>query len=217
MAKPSPSSQRSEKKQKTTARKISAFRFFLMLRNLANGWRSGSLAARLRQKRFAFFLSLLERLPGPVDILDLGGQEAFWQVVGADSPRIKSITLLNLWKEPVTLPKLRSVAGDARDLSAFSDQSVDVVFSNSVIEHVGGLREQQRMAKEIARVGRRYFVQTPNRHFPLEPHFLFPFFQYLPLRVRAQLHHRFTLGWWKRQPDHFEALAEVESIRSICG
>lgn len=186
-----------------------------MFRRLANGWKPGSPAAKLRQKRFSFFLSLLNRLPEPADILDIGGQEIFWKIVGTDHPQIRSITLLNLWKEPVSLPKLDSVVGDARQLTDFPDQSVDVIFSNSVIEHVGGLREQQRAAREIRRVGQRYFVQTPNRHFPLEPHFLFPFFQYLPQAIRAQLHHCFTLGWWKRQPEYFEALAEVESIRLL--
>ncbi|HEX8372078.1 MAG TPA: methyltransferase domain-containing protein [Chthoniobacterales bacterium] len=186
-----------------------------MLRNLANGWRPGSPAANLRRKRFAFFLSLLETLPGPVDVLDLGGQEAFWRVTGTDSPLIRSITLVNLWEEKVTLPKLHSTVGDARQLSAYGDQSVDVLFSNSVIEHVGSLREQQRAAGEMRRVAKRYFVQTPNRHFPLEPHFLVPFFQYLPTRLRASFHHRFNLGWWERQPDYWEALAEVESIRLL--
>lgn len=186
-----------------------------MLRKLANGWLPGSPAARLRQKRFALFVLLLEQLPAPVDILDIGGQENYWKVVGTDHPRIRSVTLLNLHKEPATLPKIRSISGDARDLSTYGDQSVDVIFSNSVIEHVGGLREQQRMAREIRRVGKRHVIQTPNRHFPLEPHFLVPFFQFFPLWLRARLHHHFTLGWWRRQPDYFEALAEVESIRLL--
>jgi hypothetical protein len=186
-----------------------------MLRKLANGWHSGSLAARLRQKRFAYFLSLLEQLPAAVDILDIGGQENYWKIVGTDHPKIRSITLLNLWKEPAGLPKLNSVSGDARDLSEYGEQSVDVIFSNSVIEHVGGLREQQRMAREVQRIGKRYIIQTPNRFFPLEPHFLVPFFQFFPTRFRALLHHQFTLGWWRRQPDYLEALAEVESIRLL--
>jgi Spermidine synthase len=186
-----------------------------MLRKLANGWRPGSPAARLRQKRFALFLQLLETLPEPVDILDIGGQEAFWKVVGVDHPRIRSIVLLNRRPQEVTLPKLSSVIGDARRLDSYPDSSVDVIFSNSTIEHVGGLRDQQMAAREIQRVGRHYFVQTPNRFFPIEPHFLFPFFQFLPQGIRAQLHHRWTLGWWKKQDDYFEALAEVESIRLL--
>jgi hypothetical protein len=36
------------------------------------------------------------------------------------------------------------------------------------------------MAKEAMRVGKKYFVQTPNRHFFMEAHYALPFVQYLP-------------------------------------
>ena len=77
------------------------------------------------------------------------------------------------------------------------------------------VRTPRSMAAEIRRVGRRYWVQTPNKRFPLEPHFLFPFFQYLPVSVRAQLVHRFDVGWYKRIPDPAAARAEVESIQLL--
>ena len=97
----------------------------------------------------------------------------------------------------------------------FPSASFDVVFSNSVIEHVGGYENQRQMANEIRRVGRRFFVQTPNKRFPLEPHFLFPWFQYLPLATRAWLVNRFDVGWYKRIPDAVAARAEVESIQLL--
>jgi hypothetical protein len=65
------------------------------------------------------------------------------------------------------------------------------------------------------RVGRRFFVQTPNKRFPLEPHFLVPGFQYLPVTVRAWLVSHFDVGWYKRIPDHAAARAEVESIQLL--
>jgi hypothetical protein len=68
------------------------------------------------------------------------------------------------------------------------------------------------MANEIKRVGKRYFVQTPNRHFPLEPHFLVPGFQFMPLKLRAWLVSHFDVGWYRRIPDRAKARAEVESI-----
>jgi len=100
-------------------------------------------------------------------------------------------------------------------MTQFADKSFDVVFSNSVIEHVGSYENQRRMADEVMRVGRRYFIQTPNRRFPLEPHFLVPWFQYLPGEVRAQLVHRFDVGWYRRIPDLEEARAEVNSIQLL--
>jgi Methyltransferase domain len=52
------------------------------------------------------------------------------------------------------------------------------------------LRKLQRRM----RVAKRYFVQTPNRYFPIEPHFLFSGFQFLPLPVKRWLLMLFSLG-----------------------
>ena len=60
----------------------------------------------------------------------------------------------------------------------FKDKSFDAVFSNSVIEHVGTFEDQKMMANEVIRVTNFYFIQTPNLYFPIEPHFLVPFFQF---------------------------------------
>lgn len=85
------------------------------------------------------------------------------------------------------------VQGDATQLP-FGDGEFDVAFSNSVIEHVPS-ELQQAFANEVRRVARRYFVQTPNRWFPIEPHYQFPLFQFLPERARRALNARFTLGF----------------------
>jgi hypothetical protein len=105
--------------------------------------------------------------------------------------------------------------GDARAMPQFAAKSFDVVFSNSVIEHVGDYANQRRMADEIRRVGQRYFVQTPNKRFPIEPHFLVPWFQYLPTGTRSWLLSRFDVGWYRRMPDRAAARAEIESIQLL--
>ncbi len=52
-------------------------------------------------------------------------------------------------------------------------------YSNSVVEHLPpGAREAY--ARELRRIGRRWFVQTPNRWFPIEPHALLPFVHWVP-------------------------------------
>jgi SAM-dependent methyltransferase len=71
------------------------------------------------------------------------------------------------------------VVADAAFLP-FADRSIDVVYCNSLLEHVGDWRAQQQTFKAIERVGLKVFVQTPNRHFPIEAHHLIPFFQYWP-------------------------------------
>jgi SAM-dependent methyltransferase len=79
----------------------------------------------------------------------------------------------------------------------FGDGEFPVAFSSSVIEHIPK-DLQPAFAAEIRRVGRRYFVQTPNRYFPIEPHYQLPLFQFLPERTRRALNRRFTLGWRER-------------------
>ena len=172
-----------------------------------------SLATRMRKRRFAFFLSLLASVPRPCRILDVGGTQKFWDMMGSETIGPAHITLLNLEPEPASAPAFASVVGDARDISRYADSHFDVVFSNSVIEHLGpAFADQKRMADEITRVGKRYFVQTPNRYFPLEPHFLTPGFQFLPIGLRVWLVSNFNMGWYRRIPDKEEARREVESV-----
>jgi len=173
----------------------------LLLRFLSDNRSTTSLAHKFRRSRGRIFEQFLGSFEGTINILDLGGEENFWIQSNLSSIPNIQVTLLNVRKEPTTLNNFSSIAGDARDLSQFKDQSFDVVFSNSVIEHVGDLTRQTQMAQEIVRVGRAYFVQTPNRYFPIEPHFLFPFFWHLPESVRVFLAIRIGLGWYPRQPN----------------
>jgi hypothetical protein len=84
------------------------------------------------------------------------------------------------------------VLGDGTSLP-FADQSFDLVFSNSVIEHVSSRVEQARFAAEIARVGKRYWVQTPNRYFPIEHHLWTPFVHWLPRVWQGAILKRFSV------------------------
>jgi len=190
-----------------------------LIRSLANNSDPGSLATRMRRARFALFVSLLNRIPGHTKILDIGGTQEFWNLMCGGDPGGEGgdvrVTLLNIEHQPVSSRQFVSAVGDARHMPQFGDRSFDVVFSNSVIEHVGGFAEQKCMASEIRRIGVRYFVQTPNKRFPLEPHFLFPWFQYLPAAVRAGMVQRFNVGWYRRIPDAVAARAEVDSIRLL--
>lgn len=183
-----------------------------MFKKIADNHQDDSLATQMRRRRFQYFLSLLDIVPRPLTVLDVGGTQGFWERMGfVDEPGIQ-FTILNIEPQAVHHAQFNSVVGDATDLSLFAGASFDVVFSNSVIEHVGNLDRQRRMAQEIRRVGRRYFVQTPNYYFPLEPHFLFPGFQWLPLEARAWLLHHFDLGWAKRLPTRMAARQEAAAI-----
>jgi len=186
-----------------------------LIKGLADNSSGASLATRMRRARFALFLSLLDRLEGHLEILDIGGTQEFWNLMTDGKPGDVRVTLLNIEHQPVTSAQFVSAVGDARSMPQYRNGSFDVVFSNSVIEHVGSYEDQRRMAGEIMRAGRRYFVQTPNKRFPLEPHFLFPFFQYLPASIRAQMVHRFDVGWYKRFSSLEKARVEVDSIQLL--
>ncbi len=184
-----------------------------MFKIMADNRNRNSVATRLRRKRAAFLMSLLAPLKSPIQILDVGGTEQYWKMVDVAEDEIH-ISLLNLEATETSLPNCISMIGDARQLE-FGEKSFDLVFSNSVIEHVGSYKDQERMANEVRRVGRRYFVQTPNKYFPIEPHFLFPFFQFLPSSIRIWLLRNFNLGWFPKTPDEARAREIVESIRLL--
>ena len=170
----------------------------------------------LRRQRFQIMQKVLAGLPGSVTILDIGGTPAYWDLVTAGRSNDNlHVTLLNVVAIPTSHPNFTSVAGDGRAMPEFADKQFDIVFSNSTIEHAGDLRDQERMAKEIRRIGRRYCIQTPNRYFPIEAHYIFPFFQFLPVKVRVWLVRHLRLGWYGAPPGYDQVLADVKSIRLL--
>lgn len=145
-----------------------------------------SLGAKFRAKRTKKFEKLFFKNfnpEKPISILDLGGTDYFWKK--SQIPNIPGvrITLLNLHLEKTTHPHINSMIGDATEMGSFQDKQFDLVFSNSVIEHLYTFENQQKMAREIQRVGRRFFIQTPNKYFPVEAHYAIPFAQYLPKKL----------------------------------
>lgn len=168
-----------------------------------------------RKKRFLVFLDFISDMPRPIRILDAGGTQEYWETVGfADAPGV-SFVLINIHKEVSRRKNFICLSGDATDLSRFENQSFDVVFSNSVIEHVGGHEAQKKFAQEVCRVGKRYFIQTPNRYFLVEPHFVFPFFQFLPQWVRVWIVTHFAIGNYPKFIDRDKAREEIESIELL--
>lgn len=186
-----------------------------MLRFLANNRHPRSLANYFRRRRYARFQELIASLPRPLKILDIGGEENFWKQMGVSFEDGLLITLVNLNAEPVSLPFVKSISGNACELAVFETGSFDVVFSNSVIEHVGGFSEQAAMAREVSRIGKRFYIQTPARSFPIEPHFLIPFYAVLPQSLRIFLLRNFNLGWYKKIPDRQQAISFLTSFQLL--
>ncbi len=130
-------------------------------------------------------------------VLDVGGTVYNWERIDARFP----VTLLNT--EPSESDALDAryalIQGSGTQLD-FPDRSFDIAFSNSVIEHVGSLDAQRSFAKELQRVGRQVWVQTPARSFFFEPHLLTPFIHFLPLSWQRRLVRNFTLWGWITRP-----------------
>jgi hypothetical protein len=147
------------------------------------GWREG------RYKLFSDLCGLRPR----DRILDVGaGWGAALERFNTENP-IVAVDLKPDSRGWLANPNVTVMEADGTNLP-FGDREFDVAFSNSVIEHVPPSL-QPAFAKEIRRVAGRYFVQTPNRYFLIEPHYQLPLFQFLPRRARKALNKRFTLGW----------------------
>lgn len=148
-----------------------------------------SLGEKARKRRWQ---TTMESFPGlrDMDVVDLGGTVDAWKRAPVQ-PR--SVTVLNI-DDPgaADVPWVRTVVGDACDAAvvlsaAGAAVTYDVVFSNAVLEHVGGHANRQRFADSVLALAPRHWVQTPYRYFPLEPHWLFPGMQFLPVAARIKI------------------------------
>lgn len=184
-----------------------------LLRKAADGYASDSFSNRMRTRRFRRFESLAAALPRPLRVLDVGGTNDFWVQRGWAGRDDVSITLVNLKEQAQEHANIHPAVGDATNLAEYGDGSFDVVFSNSVIEHLFTFEAQAAMAREVTRVGRAFWVQTPNFWFPVEPHFLVPGWQWLPEAARVALIRRRAWGWRGPCPDLDDARSTVREVR----
>lgn len=102
------------------------------------------------------------------------------------------------------------VVADASYLP-FADRSLGVIYCNSILEHLESWKSQQLAFEEIRRVGIKFFVQTPNQHFPIEAHHLVPFFQYFPKAIQKWIGEN-LLGHY----EHVELL-DKRAVRTLSG
>ena len=173
------------------------------------------LERRARKRRFQLLTHLLRPLQRPIKILDVGGEFGFWETIDFSQLGEIHVTLLNLSLQDRLPPNFCSRVGDARSLRAYATEDFDVVLSNSVIGHVGSFQDQKRMANEIRRIGKRYFVQTPNQFFPVDWQTLIPFFHFLPLTIRARLLQSLPITSFGRLESYSSALQWASAVRNL--
>lgn len=160
-----------------------------------------------RNARNKLFINVME-VTSKTTVLDVGGTPEFWRKM----PVTPQVTLLNVSNAPRDC-EFAYVRGSACKLP-FADKSFDIVFSNSMIEHLGSWDNQVEAAKEMARVGRRLWVQTPDRSFPIDPHLLTPFFHWLSISNQKRFF-RYTLFGLLRRPSLVQAENLINELRLL--
>lgn len=145
-------------------------------------------------------------------VLDVGGDLYNWSLI----PTKPSLTIVNLYSPQSERGRVAWIIADGRHLP-FTEAAFDIVYSNSVIEHLSNLRNQEMLASEIDRVGIRYFVQTPSKWFVVEPHLLTPFVHWLPKSVRAHLLRNCTLWGLIVRPSRAECQRFLDEVDLLSG
>jgi hypothetical protein len=165
------------------------------------------MSCRSRQMKFDLFWSQINPAPGS-SMLNIGaapailGKEHYGTESDLEQPeqdkRFASLRIvgcnlalkdMRAYREKYSGRGWHGIVADACRMP-FPDKSFDVVFSNAVIEHVP-MESQSVMANEIMRVGRSWFITTPNYWYPMELHRRIPLFQFLPKALQDAYDHRF--------------------------
>lgn len=187
------------------------------LHSMANVNDPNSFSNRMRNRRFQVFESLIKDLPRPIHMLDVGGTTEYWRKRGWAGNPDYQITLVNMHQEESEYDNITGTVGDATNMSEHADKSFDIVYSNSVIEHLFNFDAQQAMAREVQRIARAYWIQTPNYWFPIEPHFHYPGWQWLPVETRIKKLMKKRCGQRGPIPEREKAEAMVKEIRLMTG
>ncbi|GAB4461965.1 MAG: hypothetical protein OHK0037_12000 [Elainellaceae cyanobacterium] len=143
-------------------------------------------------------------------IIDFGGLPDLWEMLELEL----DVTLVNLpsafSKADTPLSRrYRFVEADVSEDLPFRDYEFDIAFSNSVIEHVGGEKRQEKFAENLRRVAPSYWVQTPSIWFPLESHCNLPFWWFYPESLKQLWFDR-----WQRTGYDF-LLEQMKSTRVL--
>ena len=193
-----------------------------LVRRVANYDDPNSLGSRMRARRSTHLLGLLTesyRRNGKVNVIDIGGTRYYWNALPEDTLEQYdvNVTVVNLPGEPHPADDKRFhyVEGNGCALDWVTDKQFDVAHANSVLEHVGQWPQMRDFASEVRRVATSYMVQTPYFWFPIEPHFMAPFFHWLPESYRTKLLLRFPLGHGGRAHTIDDAVERVQSAQLV--
>jgi SAM-dependent methyltransferase len=174
---------------------------------------AGRFAARARRRRHERLFALTGVTP-ETKIVDIGCGALGLRGL---APEL-DITGVDLVSRPGYPGPL--VVADAAKGLPFADDEFDLAYCSSVIEHVAPER-RAAFARELRRVARGFYVQTPAYSFPIEPHALLPAAHWLPPRLRRPYWRLGVAGSWEEiellRRDEMEALFAVPAIPERLG
>jgi hypothetical protein len=159
-----------------------------------------------RTKRMRLFARLFG-LSDRSKIIDVGGTRFNWELID-ERP---DVTMINIVGEEWIDGRFRMVNYDGKKLP-FADRTFDICYSNSVIEHVGDWNKVVKFAEELQRMAPAYYVQTPNRDFFVEPHFIGILIHWFPFKLFRKLVRYLSIWGWMIKPTQDQV---DEAIRDI--
>jgi len=172
-----------------------------------------SLNTYFRKRRMKKFINKLD-VKETDTILDVGGTPYNWNIIKINNKN--RITLFNL-KGPKNVNEGNDyifAIGDGKKLD-YKDGSFDIAFSNSVIEHLSNYDSQKKFADEIRRVGKKLWVQTPDKYFFLEPHLLGIFVHYFSKRLQEKMIRFLTIWGLVTKPSMKEIKKFLDEVRLL--
>jgi hypothetical protein len=185
----------------------------------------GAVRERAARKRSTLFRRHIEALPRPLRIIDLGGSAQMWKRWGVTEDDGLHIVLANDHRrdtthrsEPLAGQFMDTWSVDVLQLPAQTFARYDLVFSNSMLEHLPTPASQARLAAAIMASGKPYFIQVPNKHCIVDPHFPHPlaaYFALWPRPLQAWAHARHALGSSGRAGSLAAARAAIESYHPL--
>jgi len=160
----------------------------------------GVIIRPFRKKRMLKFIKVIDTKSAE-KVLDVGGTAYNWNLIDYQN----EVVLLNLTtpKNTESPSNFSFVVGDGTALQ-YDDGEFDVLFSNSVIEHVGTFEQQKKFALEVRRVGKKIWLQTPAKSFFIEPHYITPFIHWLPKSWQKRVLRNYSIwGLIARPTQHY--------------
>jgi hypothetical protein len=183
------------------------------------------IRARAARNRSALFRRWIAGMPRPLRVIDLGGAAQMWRRWGITEEDGLQIVLANTHRlDPTHRGEaspgafVSSIEIDVLDLEPSAYADYDVVFSNSMVEHLPSRDAQARLAARIVASGKPYFIQVPNKHCIVDPHFPHPFAAFFAswppaLQMRAIQWH--PLGTRRRATSRDEAVRRIETYHPL--